>query len=109
MTIAAEYLNRPGKEVLDWIYFLDDDAYLLSDNMQRMIQTQIESGANLTDKCGSEECWGICGGGCYFLNKETFLAIEDGRDRERFGSLREQTDFYDEKRKSYRGFSFYSG
>jgi hypothetical protein len=63
MTIAAEYLNRPGKEVLDWIYFLDDDAYLLSDNMQRMIQTQIESGANLTDKCGSEECWGICGGG----------------------------------------------
>jgi len=68
MTIALEYLNRPGKEVLDWIYFLDDDAYLLSDNMQRMIQTQIESGANLTalfgvNKGGSEECWGICGGG----------------------------------------------
>ena len=102
MTFAGEYLRRPGKEAVDWIYFMDDDAYILPDNIQRKIKWLVDSGLNLRaifglDVCNYEECKGICGGGGYFMNRESMFSVIEGGDKTRFQTLRDETQFYDEK------------
>ncbi len=92
----------PGMEVFDWIMFADDDAYMLPDNVQRMIMRTIEIEKNLTTVfacavCGSEECWGICGGGGYLMNRETLFEIVNGGNKTAFPSIRDETAFYDKR------------
>jgi hypothetical protein len=40
-TLTYEYLKRPGKEIFDWVFFLDDD-------FQRMLLNAQNANQNLT-------------------------------------------------------------
>ena len=100
MTIAAGYLRRPGTEVLDWVFFLDDDAFILPDNVQRVIQEGIRQEKNLTtafgiNNCVHEQCRGICGGGGYYMNRETLLHVVNSGNKTEYPSIRDETAFYD--------------
>jgi hypothetical protein len=101
MTIAGGYLRRPGMEVFDWIFFIDDDAYILPDNVQRVIQRGIEKEKNLTavfgiGGCVHDSCGGICGGGGYYMNRETLYSVINGGNKTEYPSLRDATNHYDE-------------
>jgi hypothetical protein len=100
MTITSGVLRMPGMEVFDWIMFADDDAFMLPDNVQRMIMKTMEKEKNLTAvfaiaDCVHEECDGICGGGGYLMNRETLFEIVNGGNKTEFPSIRDETDFYD--------------
>jgi len=102
MTIAGGYLRRPGMEVFDWIFFLDDDAFILPDNIQRVIMEGMKQEKNQTavfgiDGCVHDACRGICGGGGYYMNRETLFHVLHSGDKKLYPSLRDETDFYDEQ------------
>lgn len=100
ITIAGEYLQRPGMEELDWIFFLDDDAYILPDNVQRVILKGIDKGVNMTavfglGGCFHEGCVGICGGGGYYMNRETLFHVITSGDKATYPTLRDEVARFD--------------
>jgi hypothetical protein len=100
VTLAAGYLRRPGMEIFDWIFFIDDDAFILPDNVQRVIQKGIEKEKNLTavfgiHGCVHDSCVGICGGGGYYMNRDTLFHVVNTGNKTAFPSLRDETNFYD--------------
>ena len=102
MIITSGVLRRPGMEKFEWILFADDDAFLLPDNVQRVIMKGIEKEKDLTGVfaikgCVHDSCSGICGGGGYYMHKQTLFKIVDGGNKGRFPSIRDEAQFYDSK------------
>ena len=100
VTIAGGYLRRPENSVFDWIFFIDDDAFILPDNVQRVIMEGIKKEKNLTavfaiSGCVHDKCGGICGGGGYYMNRDTLFHVLNSGNKTLFPSIREETDFYD--------------
>jgi hypothetical protein len=99
-TIAYQVLHKPYMDHFDWIMFADDDAYLLPDNVQRMIQalgpTAVdEIGVWAIAGCVHDECKGICGGGGYLMNRKTLFLMQEGGDKTAFPTLRDETNKFD--------------
>ena len=100
ITAAYDWLQEPGHALFDWIFFADDDAYLLPDNVQRMILSLGPGAVSRTavwgiPACVHESCGGLCGGGGYFTNRDTLEKIQLGGDRVKYPSLRDETNKFD--------------
>jgi len=99
-TFAYNYLVTAEGQYYDWVFFADDDVYILPDNLQRMIMSLGPAAVNETKAwgipaCAHEKCVGFCGGGGYFTNRKTLIMIEEGTDRTKYANLRNETDIYD--------------
>ncbi len=102
MTITSGVLRRPEMEKFEWIVFADDDAFLLPDNVQRVIMKGMEKEKNMTavfaiNGCAHKTCGGICGGGGYYMNRETLFSIVNGGNKTEFPSIRDETQLYDKQ------------
>jgi len=100
-TMVYNFLRTPAGERFNWVQFVDDDVYLLPDNLQRMIQELATTGegspiVHAINACIHEACRGICGGGGYLMNRRAVFTVEEGRNRTAFSSLRKEIDQYDE-------------
>jgi hypothetical protein len=99
-TLTYDYLKRPGKEIFDWVFFFDDDAYVLPDNFQRMLLNAHNADQNLTAVwaiagCAHVDCGGICGGGGYYMTRDTLFQIVEGVDHANYPDLRAEADVFD--------------
>ena len=102
LTEAASYLrSNPGRN-LNWVLFIEDNTFLLPDNLQRLIsalgpRAAIEDRVWGVTGCGDAKCSGICGGGGFLTNRGTVLKVVDGRDTRSFESLRDEALSYDKQ------------
>jgi len=89
-------------DVFDWIFFFDDDAFILPDNVQRVIMKGIRQETNLTAVfgifgCVHDTCVGMCGGGGYYMNRDTLFHVLNSGNKTKFPSIRDETAFYDKQ------------
>ena len=102
VTSAYDYLKQPRGEFIDWVFFADDDVYVFPDNLQRMVMSLGPEAVHSPEVwalpgCAVGFCIGLCGGAGYLTNRETLFKIEEGVDRGRFQSLRDEaSSFADE-------------
>ena len=102
ITAAYDRLTSGGANSSDWIFFADDDAYLLPDNIQRMIMSLGPDAVNREavwgiPACVKDGCNGLCGGGGYFTNRATLAKIQLGGDKAKYPSIRNETNKFDEE------------
>jgi hypothetical protein len=99
-TFAYNFLVTAEGQYFDWVFFGDDDHYILPDNLQRMIMSLGPDAVNETKAwgipaCKHDNCVGFCGGAGYFTNRNTLIMSEERTDRTKFSNFRNETDIYD--------------
>lgn len=77
----------------------DDDALIIPDNLQRGLMDLDDSAKEEIAVwgylgCSSSECEGICGGGGYFMNRKTLVELNEGGDRLKYPTFRDEIDMY---------------
>ena len=99
IVVAYEILKKNGGEAWDWFMFADDDALIIPDNLQRGIMRLDDISKEKTAVWGSldcalVECRGICGGGGFFMNRDTLMQINEKGDKLKYPTFRDEIDAY---------------
>ena len=81
LTIYAGAFLKENPE-FEWVFYGDDDVYLMPDNLQRVISSLPPSAAEEyaawgIPGCGGEKCGGFCGGGGFFTNRRTIEMVRN--------------------------------
>ena len=99
IVVAYQALLKNGGEAWDWFMFADDDALIIPDNLQRGLMNLEPSAQDKVAVWGSPRCFlgdcdGICGGGGYFMNRKTLMEINQGGDKLKYPTFRDEMDLY---------------
>lgn len=90
---ADAYLRTDGS-LFDWVFYADDDIYLLPDNMQHLIVGLGPDAATNDGVYGLpgcvDKCVGFCGGAGFLISKTSLEKIITGRNVTRYPSLAEE-------------------
>ena len=99
-SIAVDYLKSAEGKGFNWVIFLQDDMYLLPDNLQRIIvnlgyDSAHERRAWGAKGCGYQKCGGFCGGGGWLTNRDTLIRLHEEIDHSKYSTLIEESKIYE--------------
>ena len=79
--------------------FVDDDGFLIPDNLQRGIMGLGEEANDEVAVWGYSACWwkdcrGICGGAGSLMNRKTLIQINEGGNKDKYPTFRDEMDLF---------------